>query len=417
MDPGVRNLAGAGEQPALDGKEIIRRAGAGRAPSPGRGAGPGSSASRRASCAWKARVPASAARSRASSPKARARSDSWRADCIRLAERRRWSCSKRARASPALLKVAAAGAELDDRLAGLAAKRLAARHLGAHSGGPGADGGERGGEQGADVDDLVERAGLDQGERRRPPGHGLERGGEPDQRALACREAGALLGAEPLDQGDARLGRGDVRLGRLDPGGEGGGRGIGPGGLAGGALGLALEQLGAAPGGRGFLPRLGEGRPAGAWATARSPARRRERCDEENRCQTPIFPASEIGVRHRFFVAGGHRPILPCDRGGWQGWRWRARAARRASPGRADGARSPGRRRGAGRRTARSSSEKPSAPPIRKRASRRPSSRQRSRRLARSSEPSVSPFSSRRMVTLFSAGGGRRPPLSGNSVI
>ena len=35
---------------------------------------------------------------------------------------------------------------------------------------------------------------------------------------------------------------------------------------------------------------------------------------------------------------------------------------------------------------------------------------------AKASEPSCSPFSSSRMVTLFSAGGGSFPPLSGSSV-
>ena len=91
-----------------------------------------------------------------------------------------------------------------------------------------------------------------------PPRHGLQRRGEPDQRALAGGEAGALGRAQPLDQGDPGLGRGDVGLGRLDPGREGGGLGVGPGGFAGGALRLALDPLGALPGGLGLLLSLGE---------------------------------------------------------------------------------------------------------------------------------------------------------------
>jgi hypothetical protein len=215
MDPGVGNLAGAGEQPALDGKQIVRRPGRGR-----RVAGARHRSRQLRQPARQLRLEGPCAGQLGEIARLLAEGQSavgfvkgglhqaGRSAALVLLEA--------GEGDPALLKVAAAGTELHDRLAGLAAKRFAAGYLGAHPGGSGADGGQRGGEQGPDVDDIVERSGLDQSQSRRPAGHGLERGGEPDQRALARGEAGALLGAEPLDEGDARLGRGNVRLRRLD---------------------------------------------------------------------------------------------------------------------------------------------------------------------------------------------------------
>ena len=403
MDAAVRNLADAGDQPALDGQRIgngVGGGGVGGAPA-GRGSGPGRRARLAASAASVCAGADPAGQRRASSPKTRARSDSRRARPASCCERARCSLSnadKAARRSPSAVRLAR---EAGPGRLGLAAQLGAARDLGAERGGAAADLGHGRGEQRADMDGVADRAGLDQRQRGGAAGHGLQRGGEPDDRPLPLGEARALRGLERGDQRDAALGGGEIGLGRLDPRGERLRRGAGAVGLAGGAARLALELLGNAR----RLPRLPR-------APGPAPPRRRASC--------ALGRGEGAGAeRRRSGRRGGrtaHCPILPDDRGGSQAGLSRGTIARRASRGRADAARSPCRRRAAGprpparRRRSRPLRRSGSAP----RACR--SSRQRSSFRAKATEPSCSPFSSSRMVTLLSAGGGALPPLSGSSV-
>ena len=251
----------------------------------------------------------------------------------------RCSRSKRGERDPAPAQFLAAGGERGDRQVGLAAKPVAALDLGAKAGGASADHRKGRGEQRADLDHLVDRAGLDQRQRRRPPRHGLESGGEPDDRPLLFGEPGALGGAKPLDQPDPRLGGGDVGLGRLDPGGERRRprRGRGRPRRSRGAP-RRSSSLGAAGGSVGFLLGRDQGRAlaAGAvWAAAR-----------------PAAPASDARIR-----TGSSRPacaspftmigVVRKDRGGAPQLLGEHRSGEKVRPGRpAEGEQQVGRRPG-----------------------------------------------------------------------
>jgi hypothetical protein len=102
----------------------------------------------------------------------------------------------------------------------LAPQPVTGLHLGAQPRGARLDDGQGGGEQRADMDEIGERAGLDEHQRRRPPGHRLERRDEAHDRPLLSREPRPLTRAQRFDQADAGLGRGDVGLRRLDAGGD-----------------------------------------------------------------------------------------------------------------------------------------------------------------------------------------------------
>src|SRR6185436_10199043 len=80
---------------------------------------------------------------------------------------------------PPLLKLAAAGEQGATRLLELTAQPGAALGLGAEGGGAAADLGEGRREQGTNVDGVLHRARLDQGQRRRAARHGLKRRGQP----------------------------------------------------------------------------------------------------------------------------------------------------------------------------------------------------------------------------------------------
>ena len=106
-----------------------------------------------------------------------------------------------------------------------------------------------------------------------------------------------------------------------------------------------------------------------------------------------------------------HPAILRGDRDGSQGSMWHETAARRASPGRADAARSPARTKATLRRRSSRPHRGHRAPPMRNRASRFPSSRHRSSLLA--SCPMTAPSRARRgrSLTLLDGSAGTFPPL------
>ena len=157
----------------------------------------------------------------------------------------------------------------------LAAQRGAALDLEAQRGGAPPDFGQGGGEQRADMDRVADRAGLDQGERGRAPGHHLQRRGQPDDRPLAFGEARALRRLKRADQGDAPLGRGEIGLGGLDPRRQRRARRPRAVGVVGRAARLAVERL-IAPRRRGrLLLGLGQRRRVAAARRLRRAGRRR----------------------------------------------------------------------------------------------------------------------------------------------
>ena len=119
---------------------------------------------------------------------------------------------------------------------------------------------------------VVERARLDQGQGRRPPGHRLQGGGEPDHRSLLLGQPRPLLDAKRLDQPDAGLSRSDIGLGGLDAGGESSGRGPGQRGFAGRLGSLLLEQHRAPSRLFGLVPCDDEGVGLAGAALRRRPA-------------------------------------------------------------------------------------------------------------------------------------------------
>ena len=109
------------------------------------------------------------------------------------------------------------------------------------------------------MDEIGDRAALDEGQRRRPPRHRLEAGGEPDNRLLLHREARALAGAQRLDDADACLGGGDVPFRCEHPAGDGSLLRAGAGGRVGGAVRLEFERGRPALGLHRLLLGAGEG--------------------------------------------------------------------------------------------------------------------------------------------------------------
>ena len=111
------------------------------------------------------------------------------------------------------------------------------------------------------MDGILDRARLDQRQRRRAARHGLKRRRQPDQRLLAGGEPLALLGLEGLEQSDPPLGRGQARFGGLQPRRERlgfGARALGGTGRAPRlAIELAIARLGLARLALGLLERLG----------------------------------------------------------------------------------------------------------------------------------------------------------------
>jgi hypothetical protein len=87
----------------------------------------------------------------------------------------------------------------------------------------------------------------------------LERGGEPDYGRLSLGEAGALLGAHPLDDPDPSLGGGKVGLRRLDAGRDRCSGGTGLCSLAGCRGGAPLQKLRTGDGFGRFSLRCREG--------------------------------------------------------------------------------------------------------------------------------------------------------------
>ena len=131
--------------------------------------------------------------------------------------------------------------------------------------------------------------GWTRAERGGTAGHGLQRGGEADDRPLPLGEAGALRRLQRADQRDPPLGRGQIGLGRLDPGGERLGRGAGAVGLAGGAARLDVELPVAA--GRRRPPRAAPAASASTspprGALARRAEEQRQGREEEKRASFP----------------------------------------------------------------------------------------------------------------------------------
>ena len=134
------------------------------------------------------------------------------------------------------------------------------------------------------MDEFAERAGLDQGQRRRPPRQRLERAGEADERPLLLGEPRPLRAPQILDQPQARLTGGDVGLGGFDARGDGVACGARLFGGAPGTRAAAIEPFGADPrllglalGGGGFCGAPASSPPAAAHAPAAAIAKRGER--------------------------------------------------------------------------------------------------------------------------------------------
>lgn len=153
---------------------------------------------------------------------------------------------------------------------------LAARNIGAQIGGACTHDREHRGKDCAHVDHVADRAWLYQGERRWATGERLQRGDEADGRPLFFGERAALVGAQALDDGDARFGCIDVGFCRLDAGSNGRrSRACGRGGIDGGSGG-GFEAGGALQGTARVTFCAGKRAAFIVEALGRSPSRSRQ---------------------------------------------------------------------------------------------------------------------------------------------